>query len=119
MEEYKHIVEFNRENLNLETQVLQEKKVKFLFIHLLKSIEKHFDAWTNRYLPFVLFSERQTVQVVASFLLDIEFHPSAESFYPKTQGKQINVRKFNEFLKQCCTMKVIIMETDEVTKYKQ
>ena len=71
MEGYKDMYQFNCEKLDIETHRLQEDKVEHTFTHMLDSIEKHFDPWVNRHLPIALFSDSQTVQVVASFLLVI------------------------------------------------
>ena len=101
MEEFKDVVEFNAANLDHETQIIQEKKIEHALTHMLCSIEKHFDPWVNHHLFLCLYSEAQTAQVVASFLLDEKFQ-GPEYFTSTIHQQIINVRRFEAFLKERC-----------------
>ena len=119
IEGFKNVVEFNCENLDIQTQLVQEKKMDFAFMYLLASIKKHFDPWANMHLPFALFSDSPTAQVVALFLLDVKFTPPVESYNSPSQGERINVRKFQQFLEQWCITKDDIINTNEIKQHHQ
>ena len=118
MEDYKNVIDFNSENLDLETQLIQDKKIAHAFTYMLRSIEKHFDPWVNRHLPFAIFSERETAKVVASFLLNVE-NDDSQLFHSELQGREINVKNFREFLYKRCTTKNEIVQTDEFKQHTQ
>ena len=69
-ESYQNAIEYNQNNLSIETQQLQERKMEHTFNIMTTSLRKHFDAWANRHLPLALWSEQPIAQAVASFLLN-------------------------------------------------
>ena len=69
-ESYQNVIEYNQNNLSIETQQLQERKMEHTFNIMTTSLRKHFDAWANRHLPLALWSEQPIAQAVALFLLN-------------------------------------------------
>ena len=94
-EGWKNIVHYNLNNLDCESQQVQDKKCAHTFNIMLASIHKHFDPWANRHLPLSLFSEQLISQAVASFLLNAP--PNPVIYESKIHGRNICVRMFHFF----------------------
>ena len=116
-EGWKNIVHYNLNNLDCESQQVQDKKCAHTFNIMLASIHKHFDPWANRHLPLSLFSEQPISQAVASFLLNAP--PNPVMYESKIHGRNIDVRMFHLFLRKRCTTISNILNTEEVTKHHQ
>ena len=114
---YQNVIEYNQNNLSIETQQLQERKMEHTFNIMTTSLCKHFDAWANRHLPLALWSEQPIAQAVASFLLNRP--PNGVVFESPIHERKFDVAKFHEFLNLRCTTKNSIVNTEMVTQYQQ
>ena len=104
-----NIVYYNLNNLDCESQQVQDKKCAHTFNIMLASIHKHFDPWANIHLPLSLLSEQPISQAVASFLLNAPHNPVI--YESQMHGRNIDVKIFHLFLSQLCTTISNILNT--------
>jgi len=77
LKSFEKFVRYNKNALNDEEKKIAAEKVEHMMNIMKVSIEKHFDAWTNQFLEFCLFSEQETAQVAAKYLLGEETENSS------------------------------------------
>ena len=83
-----------------------------------KFLKKYFDIWVNDLLFLSLYSERETSQVVATFLLKEDSKKTSfGSYYSLLHQWNINLDNFYNFLSSQCTTKDIIKHSIQITAH--
>jgi hypothetical protein len=89
---------------SVKERQLQVDKVKHFLLLAQEILEKHFDLWVNAYIFFALFSESNTAQVVAQFLLEQQAYGFADNGICESNihGQTISLTHFRSFLEERC-----------------
>ena len=91
------------------------------FIIMLTYLQKNFDPWVNKYIPFVLFSEPQIVKIVAAYILGGHISLTSQDTYVSSdQGDEtINLYEFDKFVRERCANIDEVKNTSLITSNLQ